>query len=52
MLSTAVMLQYYRQHLFFETGAEKYKWLNGITAFAVIGMKPTGEICYNAYMVK
>ncbi len=43
---------YFRQHLFFETGAEKYQWLNGIIAFAVIGFKPTGEICYNAYMVK
>ncbi len=43
---------YFRQHLFFETGAEKYQWLNGIIAFAVMGIKPTGEICYNAYMVK
>ena len=43
---------YFRQHLFFETGAEKYKWMNGIIAFAVIGFKTTGEICYNAYMVK
>lgn len=43
---------YFRQHLFFETGAEKYKWMNGIIAFAVIGCMPTGEICYNAYMVK
>ena len=43
---------YYRQHIFFETGAEKYKWLNGVIAFAVMGMKPKGEICYNAYAVK
>lgn len=43
---------YFRQHLFFETGAEKYKWLNGIVAVAVIGFKPTGEVCYNAYMLK
>lgn len=43
---------YFRQHLFFETGAEKYKWMNGIIAFAVIAFRPTGEICYNAYMVK
>jgi hypothetical protein len=42
---------YFRQHLFFETGAEKYK-LNSIIAFAIIGIKPTGEICYNAYTVK
>ncbi len=43
---------YFRQHLFFQTGAEKYKWLNGIIAFAVMGIKQTGEICYQAYMVK
>ena len=43
---------YFRQHLVFETGAEKYKWLNGIIAFAVMGIKETGEICYNAYMLK
>jgi len=43
---------YFRQHLFFETGAEKYKWMNGMVAFAVIGFKTTGEICYDAYMVK
>jgi effector-binding domain-containing protein len=43
---------YFRQHLFFETGSEKYKWLNGIIAFAILGCKPTGEICYDAYMLK
>lgn len=43
---------YFRQHLFFQTGAEKYKWLNGAIVFAVMGIKETGEICYNAYMVK
>ena len=43
---------YFRQHLFFNTGAGKYKWLNGIIAFAVMGIKQTGEICYNAYMLK
>ena len=43
---------YFRQHLFFETGSDKYRWLNGVVAFAVMGWKPTGEICYNAYIVK
>ena len=43
---------YFRQHLFFSTGAEKYKWLNGAIAFAVMGIKATGEICYQAYMLK
>ncbi len=43
---------YFRQHLFFETGSPKYVWLNGIISFAILGIKQTGEICYNAYMVK
>lgn len=43
---------YFRQHLFFETGSEKYRWLNGAIVFAVMGIKETGEICYNAYRVK
>jgi len=43
---------YFRQHLFFETSAEKYKWLNTVIAFAIIGIKQSGEICYNAFMVK
>lgn len=42
---------YFRQHLFFETGSEKYHWLNGAIAFAILGCKPSGEVCYNAYMV-
>ena len=42
---------YFRQHLFFETGAEKYRWLNGVIAFAIMAVKPTGEICYTAYML-
>jgi len=40
---------YFRQHLFFETSAEKYRWLNGAIAFAIMAVKPTGEICYTAY---
>jgi hypothetical protein len=42
---------YFRQHLFFETGHEKYRWLNGVIAVAVMAVKPTGEICYNAYQL-
>jgi len=44
-------LYYFRQHLFFETGHEKYRWLNGVIAVAVMAVKPTGEICYNAYQL-
>lgn len=43
---------YFKQHLFFNTAAAKYQWLNAIIAFGVVGIKPTGEICYDAYMVK
>lgn len=43
---------YFRQHLFFETGDPRYSWLNSVVAFAVMGVKETGEICYNAYIVK
>ncbi len=43
---------YFRQHLFFQTGTDKYKWLNGVIAVAVMGIKETGEICYQAYMLK
>lgn len=43
---------YFKQHLFFHTSADKYAWLNTIVAFGVVGIKPTGEICYDAYMVK
>ena len=43
---------YFKQHLFFETGSKKYQWLNGTIAFAILGCKPTGQICYNAYAVK
>ncbi len=43
---------YFRQHLFFETSAEKYSWLNSIAAFAVIGLKSGRVVCYDAYMIK
>lgn len=37
---------------YFETGDERYQWLNDIVAFAVLGCPPNGNICYNAYLVK
>jgi hypothetical protein len=43
---------YFRQHIFFETAADKYRWLNGIVAFAVMGIRDANTICYNAYMLK
>lgn len=43
---------YFRQHLFFETGDERYQWLNGACCFAVLGCKDEDTIVYDAYMVK
>ena len=43
---------YFRQHLVFKTGSEKYCWLNDRIAFAVIGMTNDMKICYDAYIVR
>ncbi len=43
---------YFRQHLLFETGDERYRWLNAACCFAVIGIKDMQTIVYDAYMVK
>ena len=43
---------YFRQHLLFETGDERYQWINGACCFAVIGIKDMRTIVYDAYMVK
>ncbi len=44
---------YFRQHLMFRAGNDKYAWLNDRIAFAVIGMTMGSErrICYDAYML-
>ncbi len=43
---------YFRQHLLFETGDERYQWLNGACCFGVLGVKDERTIVYDAYMVK
>ena len=43
---------YFRQHLLFETGDERYQWLNGACCFGVLGCKDDWTIVYDAYMVK
>ena len=43
---------YYRFHLTFNTGSNKYGWLNGKCCFAVAGIKDWSTICYDAYLVK
>lgn len=42
---------YFRQHLFFETAAEQYSWLNGLVAFGVVISKKTPGVIYDAYAV-
>lgn len=43
---------YFRQHLLFETGDERYQWLNGACCFGILGCKDEWTIVYDAYMVK
>ena len=43
---------YFRQHLLFETGDERYQWLNKACCFGVLGCKDEWTIVYDAYMVK
>ena len=42
----------FRQHLFFKTGDERYRWLNDKVCFAVVCMNKDFKLCYDAYMVK
>lgn len=43
---------YFKQHLFFETSAEKYLWLNNTVAFGCVISKITPGVIYDAWMVK
>ena len=43
---------YFRAAVEFSAGDEKYKWLNNITAFAVLIMTPEGTICTDIYRLK
>jgi hypothetical protein len=47
-------LYYFRQHLFFETAAEKYEWINGTMAFGIVISKFKGGpgVIYDAYIVE
>lgn len=42
---------YFRTSIEFTTGAEQYKWLNHIVAFAVTMITPEGNICLDAYQL-
>ena len=43
---------YFRNTVEFTTGAEKYKWLNNIIAFAIIMITPNGDVCLDVYELK
>jgi Protein of unknown function (DUF3237) len=43
---------YFRQHLFFRTGDERYAWLNDRICFAVVCLNKNMKVCYDAYMLK
>ncbi|MBL7006702.1 MAG: DUF3237 domain-containing protein [Spirochaetia bacterium] len=47
-------LYYFKQHIFFETASEKYKWLNSVVAFGVVMSKFQGGpgVIYDAYYLK
>ena len=43
---------YFRSVIGFETGAEQYKWLNNIVAFAMMMITPEGNVCMDVYKLK
>lgn len=42
---------YFRTNIEFVTGAEQYKWLNNVVAFAVTMITPEGNICLDVYQL-
>ena len=45
---------YFRQHLFFETSAQNYLWLNSVVAFGIVISKFQGGpgVIYDAYYLR
>ncbi len=45
---------YFKQHLFFETSAKQYLWLNSVVAFGIVMSKHQGGpgVIYDAYVLK
>ncbi len=43
---------YFKQHLKFSTGDQRYSWLNGEICVAIISPTPEQNICYDAYQVR
>ena len=43
---------YFRTNIEFSTGAESYKWLNNIVAFAMTIITEEGDVCLDVYRLK
>ncbi len=43
---------YFRQTIEFSTGAEKYKWLNGIVSIGMTIITPEGNVCMDVYQLE
>lgn len=43
---------YFRVSVQFTTGADKYKWLNSVVAFAVTMITPEGNVCLDVYQLR
>ena len=42
---------YFKQHLHYHTGDERYTWMNKELFMAIISPTPEQNICYDAYQV-
>lgn len=42
---------YFKQHLTFETGDERYVWMNDELCVATVSNTPDGKVCYDAYRI-
>ncbi|WP_319560058.1 DUF3237 domain-containing protein [Marispirochaeta sp.] len=43
---------YFKQHLFFDTAAEEYLWLNNVVAFGCVISQKTPGVIYDAWIVR
>jgi len=43
---------YFKQHLYFQTSAEKYLWLNSVVAFGCVISRKTPGVIYDAWIVR
>ncbi|WP_102347750.1 DUF3237 domain-containing protein [Bacillus sp. Marseille-P3661] len=43
---------YFRQHLFFECGDERYSWINNVVAIGSVMSKTNRGVIYDAYIIR